>query len=682
MKVARGLPVLWLFLCATTAVAQIPTNELPVRIGDDQAGGNTFHGEIAAVRLYNRNLAPAELKNLAQAGQEARSKVEGLVGEWLQPKRPIFSLARYKFSSGCTLEAWIWPQAGMSGRIIDKITPGGADGFLMDTHPGDALRVIAGDDTLTSALPHAEKWTHVAATVDPSGLLALYINGARVAGSQADFDGIAVTGVEVGPGDPLTLWYRRPATRWTEASVIGNGRLGGMVWGGVKRERIDLNEDSLWSGEPYDNLNPQGLKSLPRIRQLLRDGKNNQAQELVERDMNGNYNESYQPLGDLTIEFPFSGEATNYRRELDLAQAVARVQYEQQGIRYTREVFASHPAQAMVVRLGGDKPGKVSFKASLGCPLHHVTRASKGALELIGRCPVHVDPSYHGQRVVWDDAPSGKGMRFNVRLVPIHEGGQVTITDSGLIAENCDAVTLLVVAATSYNGPWKSPSQDGKDAAKVCDAYLAPLAGTSFQALRSAHVADHKRLFNRVSLELGRGDTEKQPTDARVRAYRPRTDPALAALYYQFGRYLLIASSRPGSQPANLQGIWSREIHPPWSANWTLNCNAEINYWPVETANLGECHLPLVDLTEQLSVDGAHIAKDLYGVRGWMAHHNTDIWRQAGPVGGSALWSTFQVGSAWLCQHLWEHFAFSGDIEYLRRVWPTLKGACGSTWMT
>jgi alpha-L-fucosidase 2 len=478
-----------------------------------------------------------------------------------------------------------------------------------------------------------------------------------------------------GPGKPLTLWYRRPAARWTEAMPIGNGRLGGMVWGGVKTERIDLNEDTLWSGEPYDNVNPKGLKTLPRIRRLLREGNHREAQRLVESDMNGKYNQSYQPFGDLSLEFPATAKATNYRRDLDLAEAVARVQFEDQGVHYTREIFASHPDQAIVVRLTSDKPRMVSFVASLGCQLHHATKASKGFLQLTGRCPAHADPSYVGQGVTWDDTPNGKGMRFQTRLVPVNEGGRITITDKAIHAEGCDSVTLLLLAATSYNGPWKSPSREGKDPGMLCDEYLAAVRGKPYEAIRSKHVADHQRLFHRVTLDLGHSDAEKLPTDLRLRTYRPGKDPSLAALYYQFGRYLLIASSRPGTQPANLQGIWSHEIHPPWSANWTLNCNAQINYWPVETANLAECHLPLVDLTEQLSVDGAHVAKAVYGVRGWTAHHNTDIWRQAGPVSGSAVWSIFQVGGAWLCQHLWEHYAFSGDVDYLRRVWPTMKGS-------
>jgi alpha-L-fucosidase 2 len=482
-------------------------------------------------------------------------------------------------------------------------------------------------------------------------------------------------GLRPARAESLRLWYQQPAQHWVEALPIGNGRLGGMVWGGVAKDRIDLNEDTLWSGEPYENLNTNGLKSLPEIRRLLVVGRNAEAQQLVERDMNGKYNQNYLPLGALALEFPLAGGATQYRRELDLGQAMTREQFVCQGVRHTREVFASRPAQAIIFRIEADQPGMVSFTASLGCELHHATSAAGDFLRLVGRCPAHSDPNYFGKSIVWDDAPDGKGMRFEIRLVPVHQGGRVTITSNAITAIGCDNVTLLLVAATSYNGPAKSPSREGLDPARLCDGYLAPLAGQSYAALRETHIADYAGLFNRVTLDLGHSSAEQLPTDARVKAYQSGRDPALTAVYYQFGRYLLIASSRPGTQPANLQGIWSHEIQPPWSANWTLNCNAEINYWPVETANLAECHLPLIDLTEQLSVDGARVAQGLYGVRGWVAHHNTDIWRQAGPVGGSATWSIFQVGGAWLCQHLWEHYAFSGDTNYLAGVWPTLKGA-------
>jgi alpha-L-fucosidase 2 len=306
-------------------------------------------------------------------------------------------------------------------------------------------------------------------------------------------------------------------------------------------------------------------------------------------------------------------------------------------------------------------------------------------LILTGRAPTHADPHYKGKEVVYDDAADGKGMRFVVWLTAGHEGGSMSVTDTAMSAEKCDRVYLVLLAATSYNGPHRSPSKDGKDPLRSCVNYLGNIMPAWVSdpeplqeivaSYRHRHVADHQRLFNRVSLDLGHGDAESLPTDARLKQYQPGADPALAALYFQFGRYLLIAGSRPGSQPLNLQGIWNKDINPAWSANWTLNCNAQINYWPVEVANLAECHEPFIDLTTQLSEDGTNIARNLYGARGWIAHHNTDIWRQAGPVSGSACWSVFQGGSGWLCQHLWEHYAFSGDTNYLRRVWPVLAGA-------
>ena len=693
----------WLTVGAPTSQSQLPVNSHPLRIGADQRGGSPFRGEMAAVRLYRRTLTPDEIKLLASTKPDVKSVVPGAVGEWLVGGSldgvkvtgaaravsaggaacvrfdggylTIANDSTFDFPQGCTLEAWIRPDAGASGRIVDKITPGGADGWLLDAYPGNAVRLIVADDTLTHKLPHTDKWTHVAATMDTGGAGALFINGALVMGSVAIHDGIALRGAAPSPDQPLTLWYRHPATRWTEASVLGNGRLGGMIWGGVKREHVDLNEDTLWSGEPYDNVNPDGLKALPEIRRLLAAGKNREAQRLVEQKMNGKFNQNYLPLGELKLDFPITGEVSEYRRELDLAHAVARVQFKQDGAHYTREAFASQPAQALIVRLASDHPGKVSFTASLDSQLRHATKAAPGYLRLTGRCPAHTDPSYHGNCIAYDDASDGKGMRFETRLVAVNAGGRIRITDDGITAAGCDSVTLLLVAATSYNGPHKSPSREGKDPAKLCDDYLRPLAGKSYAQLRDGHIADYQSLFNRVALDLGHSDAAMLPTDVRLKKYQPGNDPALAALYYQFGRYLLIAGSRPGTQPLNLQGIWNHQMQPPWSANWTLNCNAEINYWPVEMANLGECHLPLIELTEQLSIDGAHVAKDLYGVRGWVAHHNTDIWRQAGPVSGSALWSIFQVGSAWLCQHLWEHYAFSCDADYLRRVWPTLKGA-------
>jgi alpha-L-fucosidase 2 len=699
--------------------AEVPTNHHPLHIGADQGGGHRFHGDIAAVRLYDRALSGGEITDLARANPGGKSQLPGLAAEWIfggntgglfanDPAVPakvfgtvkpataqgtpcarfengylaVSNHSRFAFPEGCTLEAWLRPVPGVDARILDKITPGGTDGFLLDTYPGNSLRFIVGADTITTSLsaigyaPSSDgAWLHVVATVDSLGAAALYANGRRVGGGSAAEEGVVFSGSAPAPGQPLTLWYRQPARRWVEASVIGNGRLGGMVWGGVKQERIDLNEDTLWSGEPYDNLNTNGLKSLPEIRRLLLAGKNSEAQHLVERDMNGRYNQCYLPLGDLQIDFPIRGEVSDYRRALELGTAVAQTSFAHGGVRYTREVFASHPDQAIVVRLTTDPPGTLSFTATLHSQLRHTSKGEKGFLRLAGRAPVHADPHYLGRRIVYDDTPEGKGMRFEARLAARNQGGSVRCTDEGVVAENCDSVTLLLVAATSYHGPHKSPSREGRDPAALCDGYLGRLTDEAYPTLRARHVADHQRLFGRVQLDLGHTDAESLPTDVRLKKYRPGSDPALAALYFQFGRHLLMASSRPGTQPANLQGIWNKDINPAWSANWTLNCNAQINYWPVEVANLAECHEPFLDLTTELSTDGTNIAQRLYGARGWVAHHNTDLWRQAGPVGGSACWSVFQGGSAWLCQHLWEHYAFSRDTNYLRQVWPVLAGA-------
>jgi alpha-L-fucosidase 2 len=722
MKTHPLFVTLILCLVVVSVAAQTPQNALPLRIGADQAGGNTFCGEMASLTVHGRALRGEEIARLASAAPGASAPVGDSVFEWLpggsapgrlqndpslSPKLvgaiksvvvngvscarfeggwfQVADDSKFAFTRGLTLSAWIRPAPGAAGRIVDKITPGGSDGFLLDTHPGNALRFISGTETLTASFgaigysPSATSaWLHVAAVVDSSGAASLYVDGKRVAGAAIDED-VSFAGEAPSPGKPLTLWYRQPARRWAEASLIGNGRLGGMVWGGVTRERIDLNEDTLWSGEPYDNLNPKGLAALPQIRALLLAGKNSEAQTLVEQNMNGQYNQCYEPLGDVQLEFPFKGDVQNYRRELDLETGISRVTFEHEGTRFTREIFASNPAQAIVLRLSGDKAGRLSFTARLDSPLHHSIVAAGNTLRMTGRAPVHADPDYKGRVIIYDDAPDGKGMRFETRLAALSQGGSLRLTDEAIVAENCDSVTLMLVAATSYNGPHQSPSREGRDPAKLCNDHLVPLlaklSSSGLPALRAEHIADHQRLFNRVSLDLGHSTAETLPTNIRLRRYTPAADPSLPALYFQFGRYLLIAGSRPGTQPLNLQGIWNKEINPAWSANWTLNCNAQINYWPVEVANLAECHEPLIDLTTEVSVDGTNIAKNLYGARGWVVHHNTDIWRQAGPVAGSACWSVFQGGSGWLCQHVWEHYAFSGDTNYLGRAWPVLAGA-------
>lgn len=486
--------------------------------------------------------------------------------------------------------------------------------------------------------------------------------------------GFNLSGEAPPPDTPLALWYCRPARAWTEALPVGNGRLGGMVYGGVARERIALNEDTLWSGEPWinrngdpwfrNNVNPKGREALPRIEELLLAGRNAEADQAV-KDLCGRWNDCYLPLGDLFLDFGCTGAVTGYRRELDLRDALARTSFTHDGAHFVREVLVSHPDQVLAVRVTADQPGRVSFRASLDSMLRGEPRADGAALRWTGQAPIYAD--YHARRVTYAE---GRGMRFEMRLEAVPEGGAVRVESNALVVSGCDAVTLLLAGATSYNGYEKDPVREGRDPAALCRSALVAAAGKSFADLRAAHTADVGALFNRVSLDLGPGPA--LPTDLRIKAARTNEDPALAALFYQYARYLLIASSRPGTQPANLQGIWSYKLYPEWACDWTVNCNAEINYWPAETGNLPECVEPLIQLTEDLSVTGARVARELYGRKGWVAHHTTDLWRGAGP---NAVWSIFQAGGTWLSQHLWEHYAFSGDPGFLRRIWPVLKGA-------
>ncbi|WP_162458398.1 glycoside hydrolase family 95 protein [Pseudactinotalea terrae] len=478
----------------------------------------------------------------------------------------------------------------------------------------------------------------------------------------------------------LMLWYPRPATRWQESLLLGNGRLGASVWGGIEREVINLNEDTLWTGEPSYVPNPKALPALPEVRRLLLAGEYAAAQTLAADALGGGGSGIYMPLGDLTIDLPSSPDSvSDYRRELDLSSATSRVTFVHDGVRHQREVFVSHPGQCLVVRISADRPGAVSLAASLSSQLRSEASVDGGVSRLYGRAPIDAF-GYTGQvrPPIYDEGPDPAGMRWEAQLAATGEGGVVRLDGTTVVAEACDSVTLTVVARTSYNGPHTSPSRAGRDETALCREDLSAVVGQSPDALRAAHVADHQELFGRISLDLGHSEAaEALATDERVRRYVAGSDadPGLAPLYYQFGRYLLIASSRPGSQPSNLQGIWNTSVNPAWGSNWTINCNAQINYWAAEATNLAECHEPLLELTRELSENGALVAKDHYGARGWVSHQGTDLWRYAGPVGSNPQWSNFVASNAWLSQHLWEHYAFSNDVEALRSAWPTIRGA-------
>jgi alpha-L-fucosidase 2 len=432
-----------------------------------------------------------------------------------------------------------------------------------------------------------------------------------------------------------------------------------MVFGGVERDRIELNEDTLWAGGPYDPDNPDALAALPEARRLIFEGKYSEANQLIGAKMMAKplRQMPYEPVGGLILSFPEPKAIENYRRELNLDTAITRVTYASGGVHFTREVFSSPVDQVIVVRLTADKPGQLSFTARMETPQ---------------KATVNVElPDLLVMRGVNGASQGIAGaLTFQARVRVLAQGGATGATQDTVSVSNADSVTLLIAVATSYRS-FKNVSGDPE----ATTAKQIRAAGKkSFDALRVRHVAEHQRLFRRVELDLGVTDAAKLPTDERIRSFAAGNDPQLAALYFQFGRYLLISSSRPGCQPATLQGIWNESMTPPWDSKYTININTEMNYWPAETGNLAECVEPLVALVMDLTKTGARTARVQWGAGGWVAHHNTDLWRASAPIDGPT-WGFWPTGGAWLCRHLWQHYEFSGDKKFLARVYPAMKGA-------
>ena len=450
------------------------------------------------------------------------------------------------------------------------------------------------------------------------------------------------------------LWYRQPAKKWTEALPVGNGRLGAMVFGDTKTERIQLNEDTIWAGHPIDRDRTGAYKHLPLVRQMLFEGRYAEAQSLVQKEFMGpRLIRSYQTLGDLHLQFDGAGEVADYHRRLDLDTGIASVRYERDGVTFTRDVFASPVDQCIVVRITGDERGELGFAASL-------SRPADAAAEVVSNDTIILRG--HAKQ---DGKHEGVQFEAHLRIVP--EGGTLTATEDGLRLERADAATILIVASSNYRG---------EDPQTVCAAQLAQAVAKGYKDLRKDHVAEHRRLFRRVKLELnGNGDADG-PTDERLAAVsQDSPDPGLAALYFQFGRYLLLSSSRPGCMPANLQGLWCDDIKAPWNSDYHININIQMNYWPAEVCNLSECHEPFFDLIDNLRPRGRITARDVYGCQGFVAHHTTDAWWWTSPIGrvGYGMWP---MGAAWSCAHLWEHYAFTQDREFLAtRAWPAMKEA-------
>lgn len=478
------------------------------------------------------------------------------------------------------------------------------------------------------------------------------------------------------------LWYEKPAGAWSEALPIGNGRMGAMVFGGVKEEHLQFNESTVWTGKPHEYHNEGASGFLKTLRDLCNESRklaieadrlsasgdhdkaNAKRKESREKQKTAEDigrkefmsiplgQKTYQPCGDLRISFPGTDGFTAYRRQLDLESATSRVTYQANGVTYTRECFASFPDQVVVMRITADKPASISFTARLDSPHKSaVTRlAPGGQLSLAGKV---------------EDG----GVGFESRLKVIANGGRTISGDTGLTVENADSATLLLAAASSFN----SYKDISGDPAARCEAALSGVEGKDYNSLLSTHQQDHRSLFGRVSIDLGRTDAAALPTDRRIRDFATGNDPDLAALTFQYGRYLLIACSRPGGQPANLQGIWNDSLKPAWDSKMTVNINTEMNYWPAEVANLSECAAPLFDMIADCAVTGSKTAAAHYGAPGWVLHHNTDLWRGTAPINNSdhGIWPS---GGSWLCQHLWEHYLFNGDKEFLaRRAYPIMK---------
>lgn len=461
-----------------------------------------------------------------------------------------------------------------------------------------------------------------------------------------------------------------------------------MVFGGVQEERIQWNEDTLWSGFPRDTNNYEALRHLAKARELIASRQYMEAEQLIEGKMVGRNTESFLPLGDLLIrQTGISGQWRDYRRELDLDTAIASTSFiAASSDHISREMFISAVDQVAVIHYTHAQDGVIQLELELDSPLKHDVRTEEdGALVLYGQAPTHIADNYKGDHpssVLYEE---GLGIRYELRLLPLTDSGQVKVNDGIMHITGAGPVTLLVAAATDFEGFDRPPGSGGMDPSDICRNRICEAMRYGLGELRARHIQDHQALFSRVELRLGPLESERatehmaadRATDERMKAYREGAeDPELEALMFQFGRYLLIASSRPGTQPAHLQGIWNPHLQPPWNSDYTTNINTEMNYWPAETTHLSECHEPLIRMIRELSINGARTARIHYGARGWTAHHNVDLWRMSSPSDGRAMWAFWPLGGAWLCRHLWEHYQYQPDPEYLRETaYPLMKNA-------
>jgi alpha-L-fucosidase 2 len=457
----------------------------------------------------------------------------------------------------------------------------------------------------------------------------------------------------------LILWYQKPAKQWVEALPVGNGRLGAMVFGDPSEEILQLNENNVWAGQPNRNDNLNAKEALPEVRKLIFEGKYKEAQDLANQKIitKTSHGMPYQTVGDLKLFFPNHENYSGYYRELDIEKAVVTSRYAVNGVNFTTKVFSSFPDQVIVVRISADKPGSVSFSASMHRPSKvHISTRGNDELILSG---------------VTGDHETVKGnVKFEAKVKILTAGGSISAGDTALNITNADVATIYISIATNF----KNYNDISANPEERVNTYLQNALKKNYDQALKDHIADYQSFFKRVSLDLGVTDSVKNPTDVRLEQFAKGNDPQLVSLYFQFGRYLLISSSRPGGQPANLQGIWNYQLYPPWDSKYTVNINTEMNYWPSEITNLSETNEPLIQMVRELSQTGKQTAKDMYGAEGWVLHHNTDIWRINGPIDGS-FWGMWPMGGAWLSQHVFDKYEYSGDKEYLKSVYPVIKEA-------
>ncbi len=705
----------------------------------------------------------------------------------LSNSEPTFSakpIPALDLTDSVTLEAWVKaaPMSDAGGRILDKTLPNSQVGYMLDTYPGNSLRMITEfgqcryDAHLTS-----DHWTYVVGVYSASQkIMRLYVDGkavpvqyvtngfpqtadssklpfpamtpspaplmvgsdpqggsrfqgsilrASVIAAPLSADEIArrfqagptaapqtdsvlgswyfggtlgrtlkpligtivlkrsgtetLTGEASAPSEPLSLWYREPSSQWIEALPIGNGKIGAMVFGGISTERIALNDGTLWSGEPQDGNPKHDPDLLAKVRDAVFRGDYGEADRLAP-GFQGPWTQTYLPLGNLNIEFDLSNSAIeNYRRDLNLTSGVATTEFTQDGITYVRKAFVSYPDHVLVYQITASKPGALNFVLSLDSPLRSAmgTRGNDMCV-LTGQAPSNVEPHYSNRLPnPIQDSINGRsvGMKFQADALVSATSGKVASDDQGVHIEGATSATILVSTGTGFNGFDKSPTLEGRNPAELADSQIQAASKKTYGELLTAHLQDFQTKFDRVELNVGSATTANLPTDERLKQFRTTDDPQFAALVFQFGRYLLLSCSREGGQPATLQGIWNEAVRPPWSSNYTINVNTEMNYWPAEVCNLPETFAPVPPWMHGLAINGARTASEDYGLPGWCAHHNSDLWAVTWPVGSGNGWpgyANWPMGGAWMCESLWEHYAFSQDKTYLRKVaYPIMRGA-------